>query len=139
MRNLFFILIFVFLLISSCTKEKDPTVHPFRLRDTTTVKIGHTYINRKYNMTFKMDSVLDFRCPIEYFCLLEGPVYVKLNFTASGKNAEFRLPTDSNYKPDTTLFRFQVRLIDITGPRPSINHPVDQSEYSARIVINAHY
>lgn len=139
MKKIIFVFGLLLVIICSCKKEKDSKLFTFNLGDTTAVKIGYNYINQKNNLKLEMDSVIDGRCPIEYNCFWEGVVHVKLNFSANGENTVFKLPTDPYYKPDTTLFGYQISLIDVMPPYPSINNPIAQKDYTARILVTPKY
>lgn len=115
-----FIVAFVFLM-TSCEK--------IELGEEVSVKIGEKY-KVSWNLTFKIDSISDYRCPVDLICIWAGDVDLYFDL---GREKE----VTNLYNRDTNPFRYNgytIEIIDVLPERRSTVE-VNPEDYAIKIKV----
>jgi len=103
--------------------------------DTINLVYGKTYVNYEKNISIKLDSITeDSRCPFNVECAWAGNARTKFIFNSKNQESVFSLNTSSGSVNDTNISGYRIKLIELK-PYPIYLHPINQTEYFARIKI----
>ena len=105
------------------------------LNDTLEIAYQDTFFNADEKIWITFDSLLsDSRCPLNVVCVWEGNAEVSFVLYSEGEEAEFTLNTYSGFTNDTTIFAYDISLIDVF-PYPHIDSVYTMDDYSVQIII----
>jgi len=105
------------------------------LNDTISLVYGKTYVNYEKNISIKLDSVTeDSRCPVNVECIWAGNARAKFILNSNNQLTRFSLNTSSGFRNDTIISGYDIKLIELK-PYPVYTHPINQTDYIARIKI----
>lgn len=77
----------------------------------------------------------DSRCPTGVVCVWEGNASVRFRFSKNNESAIFfDLNTSHQFRRDITIDGYKITLLKLS-PYPAINHPIDQKDYKAELLI----
>ena len=128
MRTIILFLTIILFSFNSCEKETVPLNRSFEL------KYGVKKIIYDTNIEIKIDSVSDNRCPIDVVCVWEGNAIVSFILTEGNNDIKFKLNTHSNYRRDTLINHYRIRLTGLNPPN-RINPPNKLEDYKAELII----
>ncbi|MBN2412872.1 hypothetical protein JXQ31_14380 [candidate division KSB1 bacterium] len=105
------------------------------LGDTLNVGYGTTLQNIQEHIWITFDSVYeDSRCPLNVDCVWAGNAKLGFTFKQSIRKTSFSLNTHANFKRDTTVYFYQISLIDVL-PYPHSDSTNTAKDYTAQIVV----
>ncbi len=128
-----------FILFNIC--NDDGIFEPVRdntlvLGDTVNVSYGETLHNFKEQIWITFDSVYeDSRCPLDVECVWAGNAKLGFTFKQSIRKTSFTLNTHPNFNRDTTVYFYQISLVDVL-PYPYSDSTYTAGDYTARIVVD---
>jgi len=146
MKKLITVLIF-FTFLAGC--EKNPSnlnsYPPTKSGDFDNLVLGDTISISWHNcldgpenkMYICLESVLnDSRCPRGAYCFWEGNARVRFRLGKDNdKPVFFDLNTHGGFTSDTIISGYKFSLVGLV-PYPALNHPTDQKDYKAQLVID---
>jgi len=122
----------------ACSNDVDINREKFDLNDTIEVSQNSLWVNDKYDVSIRIDSILsDSRCPMDAICIWAGNAEVRFAFSSSGQNALITLNTHGgvNFPSDTQVFGYNVELVELS-PYPVSIHRITQKEYQAKVLLS---
>ena len=134
MKNLVFLFFAGIISFSGCCDSVNDENHDILLKigDITEIKSGKTAYNAQYDLSLRVNSVNDSRCPIGLSCFWQGYVSVQLFLTTKSGNYDFSLSTlhvPTYLKVDTVIEGMKYRLTDV------LPYPVFENEQLKRVKI----
>ena len=135
MKNILGILLIVF--IYSCSKGDNSSISQYDLKVNKNIFLDNgkclEIIDKEYEIC--LISINDSRCPSGGECVWEGDAVVEFNFKSKLENKSFSLHTNDELQQDTIINNLKIKLLNVL-PYPTLNnHPINQSDYSAELII----
>ena len=113
-----------------------PLENTLLLGDTLRIAYEETLVNFDERVSISFDSLLeDSRCPIGAACKWEGNAAVSLILAKDDSNETFVLKTYPDFMNDTTLFDYDVTLVDVF-PYPHIDSSYTADDYWIRVLVD---
>jgi hypothetical protein len=101
-------------------------INLFDLNEPFEIGLKQCHVNIDDKITICLDSLIsDSRCPANAVCFWEGNATVKLNYNHDNSNHILNLNTNLQFRNDTTIDRFNIRLLDVMpypGTEPEQNN-----------------
>jgi hypothetical protein len=123
---------------TGCERDLEPR-STLPLNDTIEITNFETRYNYEYNLSLRMDSVLnDSRCPTNVQCVWEGNAEIRFLFKVDSIQSDFVLNTHggSPFNSDTIIGGYSIKLLDLS-PYPEDPGEILQVEYFSEIILAA--
>jgi hypothetical protein len=132
MKTLAAFILFLFLSAAACQNEDNQS----QADEIVDLNYKESKYIQDQTISISLDSVLnDSRCPNGAACVWVGNAAVRFSYTRETQNSFFVLNTFANFRTDTLLDGYRIKLVQL-NPYPQLGHlPIKQSEYKAELKV----
>lgn len=122
MHSHYISLIFLTLFTAACMEE--PAPNPEISGREVTLEMGKVYAAENRDLTIKIESIQDSRCPVGVYCFWQGEASVHLEVI---QNEHWKIHLSTFLHPADTINNFIFKLIDVV-PYPVYGTDIPDSE-----------